>query len=160
MNRLTVQFQPCTPTPSGGYNMFYRIKGSSDAFRNGGNFTASPIVVDVTTDADGTLYEGYIQSNCGAGNLGEHITFSNPDTPTVHTRNLCLNDTSHCGCDTSAVPIYFLGNAGTDPLTDGTIIYYDAGLTNKVLDHPYLYGQSFYYSINQTTGAVTLMGGC
>lgn len=56
---------PNTP-PAEGWQVRYRIKGSSDAYTTaiGSPFTALPIVFD-TTDPAGTLYEGYIKSDCG-----------------------------------------------------------------------------------------------
>lgn len=73
-NTITIVFATCSPTPANGYLVRYRpISGG--AYRTAPNATTSPIVIVDTDDADGTQYEGYIQSDCGGGNLGNQITF-------------------------------------------------------------------------------------
>lgn len=56
---------PNTP-PADGWKVRYRIKGSGGAYTTpvGSPFTALPIIFD-TTDAAGTLYEGFITNDCG-----------------------------------------------------------------------------------------------
>lgn len=64
-NSITVNFTPCSTPPSNGYNVIYRPSGSSIPFRNGGNFTSSPVQILDTNDPDGTEYEGYIRADIG-----------------------------------------------------------------------------------------------
>jgi len=73
-NTITINFTPCEPTPAGGYRVRYRPMGGSGDFRVWPvNFTASPIVFTDTEDPIGTSYEGYIQGDCGDGQLGVDI---------------------------------------------------------------------------------------
>lgn len=74
-NRITVTFTACSPMPDFGFNIQYRILGSSDAYRDGGNFTSSPAVINDTSDPAGTRYEGYIRADCGGGNFGPQVAF-------------------------------------------------------------------------------------
>lgn len=64
MNRIEVNFVPCTPAPAQGYNVQYRVAGSGDAFTNAGNFFASPAVFYDRVNPAGTCYEGYIVTDC------------------------------------------------------------------------------------------------
>jgi len=65
MNRIEVNFNTCSPAPSGGYNIMYRIQGSGDSYTNAGNFFTSPAVFYDTINPAGTCYEGFIRSDCG-----------------------------------------------------------------------------------------------
>lgn len=64
MNTVTVIFIPCNPAPINGYNLKWRVKGSSDPYTDEGNFTGSPIVFTDSLNPDGTCYEGILQSDC------------------------------------------------------------------------------------------------
>jgi hypothetical protein len=75
-NRITITFEPCTPTPSNGYNVRYRPQGSGITYRDGGNGSDSPIIIDDINDADGTEYEGYVRGDCGGGNYGPSSYFT------------------------------------------------------------------------------------
>lgn len=75
-NRITVTFTPCTPTPANGYKILYRVLGTSGAYRDGGNFTTSPAVIDDVNDAADTQYEGIIKGDCGGGNYGPNVGFA------------------------------------------------------------------------------------
>lgn len=84
---VCVNFIPCSPAPSGGWNITYRIVGSGGGFVSGGNFSSSPACFG-TADPDGTNYEGYIQSICPSGNgaliywsTGSAETYSITSTP-------------------------------------------------------------------------------
>lgn len=76
LNRLTVTFIPCTPSPANGYSVFFRPIGSDDDYRDGGNFVSSPAVIDDINDPEGTDYEGYIRGDCGNGNFGLNTPFT------------------------------------------------------------------------------------
>lgn len=77
-NRITVVFTPNTTIPSNGYNIQYRPFGTSIAYRDGGNFTASPAIIDDLNDAGGTKYEGYLRGDCGGGDYGPQDFWSTP----------------------------------------------------------------------------------
>lgn len=76
-NHIIVPFTPCSPAPSGGYIIKYRPVGDVGPFRTatGSPFTVSPAVFDDTLDPADTAYEGFIQSDCGDGNLGLEVPF-------------------------------------------------------------------------------------
>lgn len=74
MNRIEVNFVPCTPAPAQGYNVQYRVAGSGDAFTNAGNFFTSPAVFYDTVNPAGTCYEGYIVTDCD-GIFGNPVNF-------------------------------------------------------------------------------------
>lgn len=62
MNKITLRFNYCTPTPPKGYNIQYRIAGSSDMYVDAGNFFISPAVFYDSINPAGTAYEGIIRS--------------------------------------------------------------------------------------------------
>lgn len=87
-NTITVTFTPCTPTPSGGWNIIYRESGSSGGYSSAGPFTSSPAVFgDALSLPEGTQYEGFIRSDCGDGSLGNQVPWSTGVT-TVQIVNL------------------------------------------------------------------------
>lgn len=75
-NKITINFSPCETQPLNGYMVKYRPVGNTGAYRDGGSFTISPIVIIDNADPDNTKYEGTIQSNCGGGNVGALIPFT------------------------------------------------------------------------------------
>lgn len=75
-NKITINFTPCTPAPANGYRVLYRPAGSTIPYRNAGNFTSSPIVINDTLDAGGTDYEGVLQSQCGTNTFGVQVPFT------------------------------------------------------------------------------------
>lgn len=62
MNRIEINFVECDPTPPKGYEVFWRVKGSSDPLVSAGIFFTSPVIFFDTTNPDGTDFEGYIES--------------------------------------------------------------------------------------------------
>lgn len=65
MNKIELNFIPCEPAPTGGYNIGWRVAGTGDAFTNAGNFFVSPAIFYDTINPAGTCYEGYIKSDNG-----------------------------------------------------------------------------------------------
>ena len=77
MNTITVSFAPCDPAPANGYNLLWRVAGSSDPYTDEGNFFTSPIQFTDSINPDGTDYEGIIRSDCSeSGESGSN--FGNP----------------------------------------------------------------------------------
>lgn len=75
-NRITINFTPCNPDPANGYVVSYRPTGSDEDLRVWpDNFFSTPIVFDDENDTAGTQYEGYIQGDCGDGQLGLNVPF-------------------------------------------------------------------------------------
>jgi hypothetical protein len=75
-NTIVIEFEPCEPAPADGYKIFYRPIGSVAAYREAPqNFTTSPAEWIDALDLFGTVYEGYIQGDCGGGKLGPTVTF-------------------------------------------------------------------------------------
>lgn len=72
MNKIVVYFRPCTPAPTGGYELFYRVAGSGAPYTNAGIFFISPAIFYDNVNPAGTCYEGYVRTIC-AGVLGNHI---------------------------------------------------------------------------------------
>ena len=66
MNKITLNFTPCSPAPSRGYNIEYRVAGSIDPMTNAGNFFITPAIFYDAINPEGTLYEGFIQSDCSS----------------------------------------------------------------------------------------------
>jgi BspA type Leucine rich repeat region (6 copies) len=64
MNRITINFTPCSPPPENGYRVFYREIGDVSFIEFPDEFTSSPIVFEVDGPTN-QLYEGYIISDCG-----------------------------------------------------------------------------------------------
>lgn len=58
MNQIVVNFIECDPQPSKGYNLKWRVLGSSDPYTDAGNFFTSPAIFTDGTNPDGTQYEG------------------------------------------------------------------------------------------------------
>lgn len=70
-NTITIQFEPCSPSPFNGYRVRYRPIGSTEEYRIWPiNFTSSPAVFTDTSDPLDTGYEGFIEGDCGDGKFG------------------------------------------------------------------------------------------
>jgi len=84
-NQITINFEPCTPAPSGGYLVQYRPVGSSDPYiQYPTPFFGSPIVfTDEGAEPDGTEYEGFLFTDCGEGNPGTPVAWSSEDCDAV-----------------------------------------------------------------------------
>lgn len=65
--RITLSNVLPATVPTDGWQIRYRVKGTLGAYitATGSPFTALPIIFN-TTDAAGTLYEGFIKNDCGA----------------------------------------------------------------------------------------------
>jgi hypothetical protein len=75
-NKITITFNRCVPSPSQGYFVFYREKGSSGVYTQvPGQFFISPAVFYDSVLPAGSCYEGYIISACGNGVTGNRIPF-------------------------------------------------------------------------------------
>lgn len=77
-NRISVTFTPCSPTPDLGYKVLYRPLGTSITYRDGGNFTTSPAVIEDINDAAGTKYEGILKGQCSSDLYGGNAYFTTP----------------------------------------------------------------------------------
>ena len=80
-NTITINFIECTPTPVNGYNLKWRVAGSSDPYTDEGMFFSSPAAFIDNINPEGTCYEGTLQSDCtesGASGslLGELIPWA------------------------------------------------------------------------------------
>lgn len=73
MNKITLNYSPCSPAPARGYNIQYRVAGSSDPMTNAGNFFIIPAVFYDPINPVGTLYEGFIRADCGGDVYGNPI---------------------------------------------------------------------------------------
>lgn len=125
-NHITVTFTPCSPAPSGGYIIKYRPVGDLGPYRTatGSPFTTSPAAWDDTLDAEDTAYEGFIQSDCGDGNLGLEVPFETEVVvPSVACRTYILSKTvgtpSAHYIDCGGVTRDTLINSGTSICTNG-----------------------------------------
>lgn len=97
MNKILINFTLCIPAPSDGYNIMYRVAGSSDSYTNAGNFFISPAIFYDTINPAGTCYEGFIQTVCGDV-LGNPVFWEScgsgaaPATKNILVLNASLND--------------------------------------------------------------------
>lgn len=93
MNQIKVFFEPCSPPPSGGYQVLYRAVGSTD-YISAGYFFVSPATFYDTVNTAGTCYEGILKTMCGniAGNpVGWQTCDSGEDSPlTVALLGACV----------------------------------------------------------------------
>lgn len=153
-NKITISFIPCTPTPPGGYDLYYKIKGSTSDYIYGGNFTESPAAV-VVGGAPGVLYEGYLQSKCLTVN-GAAVPWVML-TPGTNNAEFAESDSLAAACEMNAYKtLFFTGTVDT-----GTVLYTDLTLQTKYTAHPFLKTHSgVIYSVNQGTGQITLAGAC
>jgi hypothetical protein len=95
MSNLVINFIPSNPTPSNGYQVSYRVKGSSDAYTvHPTNFTSSPATI--TGLPSNTGYEGFIRSECSPGYFSSGVAFSTCSCPEGYTWQenieLCTKD--------------------------------------------------------------------
>lgn len=72
---LTIEFEECETPPVGGYNVQYREVGSLDPHINAGNFAGSPAIIYIEDAPDCAHYEGFVQSVCYFGMLGNPQPF-------------------------------------------------------------------------------------
>lgn len=80
MNKITLNYTPCSPAPPGGYNIQYRVAGSSDPMTNAGTFFIVPAVFYDVVNPPGTLYEGFIRTICGGGVYGTPIYWTQAES--------------------------------------------------------------------------------
>jgi hypothetical protein len=91
-NKITVNFIECAPTPANGYRVFYRPIGNS-VYRQSPVSQHPPIIIFDDNDPSGTRYEGYVQSDCGNGRLGDSPpTFTTPGFITGTIAVSCTDD--------------------------------------------------------------------
>lgn len=126
MNQIKLYFTLCTPAPSGGYTIYYRMAGSSDEYANAGNFFVSPAIFYDTLNPAGTCYEGFIVSDCNSvignqvswnscesGESGEEriLTFS---VLGGATRNISVSFNLPIDVDLSIDSVFVDGNSNAD----------------------------------------------
>lgn len=94
-NTITVNFIECSPTPANGYNLKWRVAGSSDPYTDEGNYISSPAVFVDSLNPAGTCYEGFLQSDCTESGssgtvLGNAIAWATvcEESGTAYTINL------------------------------------------------------------------------
>jgi hypothetical protein len=69
-NTITINFDPCEPTPGNGYRIYYRPVGGGAYRLHPDRFYVTPAVFTDEEDPIGTSYEGFIQGDCGDGKYG------------------------------------------------------------------------------------------
>lgn len=75
MNRVDIFFEPCSPAPSRGYKLWWKVQGAGGGYTNGGNFFISPATFFDDDNPEGTEYEGVLIADCG-GVAGGTIPWS------------------------------------------------------------------------------------
>lgn len=138
-NHIIINFTLCSPTPFGGYIIKYRPVGDVGPYRDapGNPYTTSPAEWDDTLDDTDVQYEGYIQSDCGDGNLGEQVPFTTEspvDPPLSNPFKLGTNSTNVC--DPGITVLYWAGPGAA--LVPGNTMYLDSGLTTPVTGFSYI----------------------
>lgn len=83
MIKISVYFTTCSPAPTGGYKIYYRVAGTEDAYTSGGTFFTTPAVFYDRINPAGTCYEGYIVTDCGNDVMGNHIPFETCGSATL-----------------------------------------------------------------------------
>lgn len=153
-NRITITFEPCTPTPPGGYDLYYKIKGSSQPMTFGGNFPTSPASV-VVIGTPGTRYEGYIQSKCNGVN-GKPVPWAML-TDGTNNAEFAESTTLADACEqNSYITLFYVGN-----LENGAVLYTDLFVTTHYTAKPFLRTHSgIIYQVNQATGQITQVSAC
>lgn len=101
-NQITITFETCEPTPSGGYLIFYRPIGSLDPYREAGPFFTSPAIFTDIEDPENQQYEGFIQSDCGGGNLGNEIPFETAAAPPPDSGSDSVSDSGSAPPDSGS----------------------------------------------------------
>lgn len=102
MNKITINYELCSPPPSGGYLIYYKVVESGDSYKLAGRFFSTPAVFYDTLNLAGTCYEGYVVSDCGNGVFGNQVPFQTcgsgvPQPVTIIDHNVCtpgFRDTS------------------------------------------------------------------
>jgi hypothetical protein len=79
-NLITVNFTPCSPEPTGGYNIQYRELGSTDPYIDAGSFFSSPAMWADTFYPDNTQFEGVIRAVTADGNCDD-VAWSTGELP-------------------------------------------------------------------------------
>lgn len=77
MNKIVVNFTICVPAPARGYNLQWRVLNSGNGYIDAGNFFVSPAIFYDTVNSSGTLYEGFIRSNCGTS-FSNSVSWQSP----------------------------------------------------------------------------------
>lgn len=153
-NRITISFEPCTPAPSGGYDVYYKIKASTQPFQFGGNFAAPPAIF-IVGGSPGVKYEGYIQSKCGSVN-GEQVPWVMLTEGTINSQ-FAEADNLETACQANNyIFLFFVGQLKT-----GTVLFSDLTLQTHYTVKPFLRTHTGeVYSVNQATGQITLVSAC
>lgn len=106
MNKIVVYFTQCTPEPSNGYLIEYRVAGSSDEYTIAGYFFNSPAVFYDTENPPETCYEGLIRTDCGNDVMGNPVLWTSCESG---EESLSIALISAC----SNVPASYLINGAT-----------------------------------------------
>lgn len=80
----------CSPAPANDYNVQWRVKDSGDPFTDAGNFPAGTVDIPVEGYSDDTLFEGFVQADCGDGLFGDQVPWTTEPEVTikVHINNI------------------------------------------------------------------------
>lgn len=129
MNKITINFVKCTTAPAGGYQIYYREVGSSEAYVFAGTFYTSPAVFYDTVNPPGTCYEGYLVADCGNDVFGNHVTFNTCNSSIINP------DNSSCGTILSfeTADQDYVNHGLTDLHVEGAS---EVDLTYQVFDRP------------------------
>ncbi len=90
-NDIAINFTPCTPSPANGYQVLWKVAGSSGGFTVITGVSGSPATFTDSGNPPGTNYEGFIASDCGDGILGNYIPWSTgaPNSYTLRLASPC-----------------------------------------------------------------------
>lgn len=137
MNKITVTFTECSPTPANGYNIQFKAVGTNDPLIDAGNFTSSPAVFFDDTYPDATCYEGFIRSDCSESGqsgtkLGDQVEWRTPCSESGQSGqgrliNLRFSSLYSEICTSSTEAVYI--DPSLSDITTGVIIYNDPALT-------------------------------
>lgn len=105
-NIITLTFIPCSPEPTNGYRLTWRVAGSGDPYTDEGLFTESPAQFSDGINPEGTCYEGFLQSECIESGesgpvLGEAIPWTTPCEESG-TTNYIIELTAPCAGETTS----------------------------------------------------------
>ncbi len=112
-NTVTINFIECEPAPANGYNLKWRVAGTSDPYTDEGNFSFSPASFVDNINPQGTCYEGFLQSDCSQS--GDSVTLLGEAIPwaTVCGESGVFSHTIRLLIPCAGIPSSFIIENGT-----------------------------------------------
>lgn len=148
MNRITVNFQPCTPAPAKGYKIYYRLVGAGGPLNYLGNYYSSPVVFRddsgypsdyegiIVAELNGDLCPAVNWSTAGGGGGGGGSGSGSGGIGIGYPIEVRLGTDVAACCSGDISTVYV--ESAMPTIEYGVFVFWDAQLTSRVTGYLYI----------------------